>query len=487
VANFINDEEDLEGLVQSIRESQDSEKVKNIDDLVLFDYSEKSDEKTPEQKNLEKKQTHFSIQAAASAPISHSVAEAIKRELDKRDNREKTVRKQTGPIKDPSPSPSPLPLPEEDTDKYLISAESVDRKTIEPLVGFQVIPQYNKNEGYTDYSNGVVEIEKKRNESGVLRFTLLKHGHARTIFELNIQEENNEINVPVLSHDWIDQLIEKNGLEGYGGFYLVEMGDQMEDVDIDGKYEYRLYLDDQFKTVGADQAKFILFVGINPGNVLVKYLLNTGKTMERINLITPDEIFYDRVLINRKEKISFELFQKHSLSSILAPLNISGEDIGLFNSDISSEKATLNKYVINVPARPKGMTNYLELKHLDDSLFIGHTGQGKIVAPSEEFISEVLGAYELNDLDKQCIVQINFENSPEELILDGEYSDGYMGYRVLYLDKDGVFTDEISPLTTMAFILGDQQGMFFGKVTSGSGTKYFQSFCSDGTYLVEHF
>ena len=55
-----------------------------------------------------------------------------------------------------------------------------------------------------------------------------------------------------------------------------------------------------------------------------------------------------------------------------------------------------------------------------------------------------------------------------------------------YLDNDGIFNEELTPFTLKAFFIGQEEGVYSFKIKYIDNTvETFQSFCSEGSYLVE--
>ena len=63
-------------------------------------------------------------------------------------------------------------------------------------------------------------------------------------------------------------------MEGRVDFLLVDLGDEIDFVEIDKNYDGILYLNGDFKVTDYDDDyQFIMFVNIEPGNTLVRYRL----------------------------------------------------------------------------------------------------------------------------------------------------------------------------------------------------------------------
>ena len=167
-------------------------------------------------------------------------------------------------------------------------------------------------------------------------------------------------------------------------------------------------------------------------------------------------------------------------------LNIEGEEINYFNTSIISKSIGLNLYEIDVPVMPLGMRKYLELNHLGDTIYAGYLDNKAIKVPSKEYLNYVMDTFEIDSIENQCMIQINFEKPIVDFTYSSESLKGPIPFEVLYLDKDGMFNTDASDYAKKVFLIGDTSGSVNFKVEYADNSKdYFQSFCSPNTFLVE--
>ena len=101
----------------------------------------------------------------------------------------------------------------------------------------------------------------------------------------------------------------------------------------------------------------------------------------------------------------------------------------------------------------------------------------------------VLDSFNLENLDKRCMIQVNLKNAPSEVFIDGDSSLGPIALETRFLDKEGIFESEVenlNELTDQIFILGDHQGTIYIRINYINGqTDTLQTICSADDYLIE--
>ena len=101
----------------------------------------------------------------------------------------------------------------------------------------------------------------------------------------------------------------------------------------------------------------------------------------------------------------------------------------------------------------------------------------------------VLDSFNLESLDKRCLIQINLKNAPLEVLIDGDSSFGPIDLETQFLDKEGVFESDVenlNELTDQIFILGDLQGIINLRINYINGqADTLQTICSADDYLIE--
>jgi len=528
IDNF--EKQQLEDVVKVVESSTDF----NTDDIVFIDYTKNKDEdkaykeetteKATEEKselkidNNEKVATSIqeasvmaiessleSLEDVSKLDISHRVTDVIKREMNGEGiGQVKKAKSYTDLLKKfnkESPVTQALAAPVRDFDedsKMTIHALHTDMEKgmEESVYGFSMYAATDNNKVYDDLNEGKIEYKYSLNGySGLLRATLVKNFYMRTTIEVPLTGEYSNVEVPLIDIKSIESYIDKNELSGYGGYYLVDLGEYFEDVEISSdqntqnSYEQRVYLNEDFKIVkSAKNYRYILFLGVIPGNVRVQYLGANRTEASKITFVAPDEITFDVATAQPSHEITFDLTLKNTLGVQNVPLDLDTQKMKTFVGNMNPTKVASGKYVLNIPWATKGSRTYVEVNHLNSPIFVGIDGNNKLELPSLEFVQEILRSFSIDELhSNECLVHINFDKKEVVNVkVRGESSQGPMTFEQSFLDKDGVFTKYVSPMSSKLFLLGNEEGIFPIEIEYANGKKdYLRTYCSPGTYLLE--
>lgn len=472
------------------------------DDLVLIDYD---DEESPSMAN----QAPEDLTKLVSSPISSAVQNVIQREMRPSDRRVMDQLNSYGPGR----SQAFKKLINEEVKKAKEDSKAVakskykNRVTLYALeadlgggfkgdvTNFNFIPSYNNNEVKEDFNEGSLNIDYSLNgETGILRGTLVKNYFIRTTLEIPLGSEYSKFEIPMITQDTLIEYLDSHNLEGAGGYYLVDLGEYLEDVDLEKNtkerlsiYEHRVLLDDEFKIVKEGQGyRYVLFIGVEPGNINVRYLGINGQETSKITFLAPDELTYDFSQLERPVDLNIETKLQNTLGKKPSNLDISPENIINFLSGEKASKTAPGKFVLRTPWKIKGSRSYFELAYLDDSIFVGLDSDTELELPSLEFISEVMRAFQMEGINSECLLQMNIQKPIRNILMSGESDRGPTAYDLSYLDEDGVFSSEISPLTRKLFVLGNEEGIYNVQVKYEDGSSdYLRTYCSPSTYLLE--
>ncbi len=372
--------------------------------------------------------------------------------------------------------------------KIKVFEMNLNNKENNKVFQFQFIPDYDKNESINDDQDGNIILKNKFNDSqSLIRGTLVKHGLMRTKVEIPLGLEKMNFAIPMITQESMERFINENEIEGHGGFLLVDLGEHLDDVDIDQEYQSRVFIDENFKIADLQRNyRYVLYSGVKAGNIVIRYLLTNGRIAQKISHIVSDEILFEMGHISFPALEKLSLVERHALGSTTSELDVSQKNISIFNTDIKLTKEGLNRFEAEFPSRPLGMRHFIELTHLEGSLFVGFGQGGKLEVPSQDFIANILKVHDLDELNGQCVVQINLDKKIKNVIADGDTNNGAMSFRKTFLEKDGLFTEEPSEMSQKAFLIGEMPGVFNIKIEYQNGAaNYLQSFCSESTYLVE--
>jgi vacuolar-type H+-ATPase subunit F/Vma7 len=496
--------------IKTAKNVEEDKDKKKSDEMLFFDYSEKEEEKLVKTVVKEMKKDLPNVISMIQQTQNEIKEEIRKDEESKKVNLPKgkqvQLPTQIEPVRKEVSSPVRQPevdySKKNDDVKSLMSSQKKNdyprnaKLTIKTSVGiigkslkantsqFQFISDVSFGEPVTSGSIGAIEIEEMINEKvSTIRGTILGSETFPTIVELPLEYGDYLMNIPLLDRDNLFKKYE--GIRG--ALLLVELDESTDSIDIDHKYVERVYLSENFKEVDeGDSYRFILFVGVEPGNTLIQYLTLNEEVGEKIVHLVEDHVFYESNTFIESEKEKIELYETKVLGKKDLELNIEGEDIAFFNSGIKSKSIGLNLYEIDTPIMPLGMRKYLELSHLVETIYAGYQDNKSIKVPSKEYLNYVMDTFEIDSIENQCMLQINFEKPIVDFSYASESYKGPIAFEVLYLDKDGMFNEDASDFAKKVFLVGDTPGSINLKVEYADNSKdYFQTFCSPNTFVVE--
>jgi hypothetical protein len=314
-------------------------------------------------------------------------------------------------------------------------------------------------------------------------------GHISTRVDLPLEIGSFGSLIPLMSVESMEAYLNQHKLAAPGGFILVDLDREIIDVEIDKKYQHKSFLDANMKITEADEsARFALFAGVAPGNVMIRYLVNGRDIVERVAMVASDQVLYDMPVIAAGKKHSFGLYEMESLSLTPRELAISGRAIRSFNRKSTAVQDALNFYTLELRPSVVGNRTYTEVDHLRTTFFVGHHNSEKLVVPGQGFLNEVLAFHGVDSVERECMVQLNLPRDREllEIKLLGEGGHGPLALDQSYLNRDGTVSLDATEFSTHAFILGDLQGQIYLRLDYVDGTvDFLNSFCVPGTYLVE--
>ncbi len=495
---------DIEELVAKKEKSKKKEvKEEKSDEMLFFDYSERKQEEIIEVSNKEmEKEISKQVVTLAENPLKEEVlsideamqllpaGKQVKLEMDTQ--KEVTTQK-SAPTQTPDYSQlvqASLSAPKKNN--YPTNAKLSVRTSL-GIIGkglsknttpFQFVSDVSFGEPLSSGSIGAIEIEEMINERvSTIRGTILSSDTFPTIVELPLEYGDFLVNIPLLERDDVFKRFE--GIRG--AMLLVELDESTDSIDIDHKYVERILLNDRFKKVEeGDDYRFILYVGVEPGNTLIQYLTLNNEVGEKIVHLVEDHVLYESNTYIQSKKEKIELFETKLLGKNDLELNIDGDDIRYFNTGIGSKSIGLNLYEIERPVLPLGMRKYVELKHLGESIYVGFMDNKSLHVPSREYLNYVMDTLKIGDLDNKCLIQVNFSKNIVDMKVASESYKGPIGIEKLYLDKDGMFNTEASDFAKKVFMVGDTTGTMNIEVEySDQSRDYIQTFCSSNTIIVE--
>lgn len=372
---------------------------------------------------------------------------------------------------------------------FLLKAFEVNLKTqrAKDLSGFEFVPDFDRSQRVSDSNTGDLKISYPINDkkAAILTGVVQAHGLIPTRVDINLLETKKYI--PLFNEEGIQKFLEKEALEIRGNLILAEISKIVKDVEVDSSYQAKIYLSSKFKVVNSrEEARYVLFLGTQVGNTLMKYLLTNNESASKIVYVGEGEMFFDASQFVSSKRDQFSFMTRSLLGKSVKELNIDPEYISVFGSQNKSKKKTINTYEFKMPMMSLGERTYLEFKHLGYSLFLGTKSQNYIEVPSHDFIKKVMEINNLSHIGERCLVQINLTEELRNITISGKNKLGEMFVETTFLDQDGNFSIDSSELAEKVFVTGDQEGMFNAKVEYADGSVHFlKSFCSAGAFIVE--
>lgn len=356
------------------------------------------------------------------------------------------------------------------------------------LTNFEFIPAHDENLRFYDDASGELEIEQKlNNELSLLSGRIVSRDGVTTHVTLPMEQGMIDFNIPVLNKDNFSNFLIKENMNVPGGFLLIKFDSETDSVDISSHYSGRIFLDEDFKVTSKEvDYHYVLYAGIKPGNTLLRLLNFNGEIAEKIIHITENEIFYERVSYIASHFEKFEVRESRLLGKKGYELNIDGDNISYFNTKTKSKNISINTYKIKNPLLVLGMRKYYEFNHLEHSIFVGKWKNTFVEIPGADYIDYIFDAFTLESLEGRCMVQVNLSDPSVDFTISGGSEYGAMNLEVKFLDEDGLFNDEITPLAKKVFIIGEHEGIINYKISyDDSSSDIVQSTCSSSSYLVE--
>jgi len=369
---------------------------------------------------------------------------------------------------------------------------SLDGKS-EPVNNFSFQSHFDSREFFNSNFSGEIELETLMNgRHGIWSGTILpSNDYYPTRIDLTLEKEKLgpvDKEIPLINRASLRKILDENGSRERGGHFLVKLDPDTESIDVNAKYfEAKIFLDKKLKIVDeGEEFDYILFASITPGNVLVSYELSDRSVVSKIIHIVSEEVTLDFNGFYERDRDRFTIKEENILGRKMLNLEIEGHKITNFTDGKKATKDGL-KHEFIAPIVPSGTRQYLELNHLDDSIFVGKWEEETIAIPSVDFMNQTLRAMEIDNLTGRCFVQVNLDKKElEEVFLDGHGDNQGIYLKEKYLEDDGSLTGELSVRTKKIFIEGNQQGIIDIKLKYTDETEdYLHSYCSLNTYLIE--
>lgn len=369
-----------------------------------------------------------------------------------------------------------------------------DLDTTKEEMGFELRPQDNLSESFSDYGSGEVVIDQKIATPSMTRsVTILKNGYSPTNTDLIVEEGVSEITVPLIESEKMNEMLAPFNAIGPVGAVLVDIDDKIESVALDTPYSKLLKLNENMQITEGEDFNYHLFLGVKAGNSLLSYRTKNGEVNSKIIHIHENEVSFDMNIYEEIDKEKVTLLEEDLLSSEKTPLIISEELVKHFATYKKLTKLRNNLYEVAEEKNLLGTRKYLELSHQEEPVYIGYKFQKNLEIPSEKFMRYVLSQFENRTLTNRCIIQVNLNKKAVRLETSSESVHNSLDLKSIILDTDGKFYDSIHEKSKKIIIQGENNNSEISQDSKvnikiyyqDESVEYLSSYCSPNTYLVE--
>ena len=389
-----------------------------------------------------------------------------------------------------------LMIPEISESTYNLELFEIDysKREFEAVRNFEVRFFDNINESIEDYGSGKISFSKRLSGSvSTRRVGIYSRGYYPLITDIVLENAIVNAKMPLFSLSSMNEILEKENLVGDGAHLLVELDANTEDAEIDitKKYEQKIYLDKDLRVVDRENSdyNYVLFIGVDAGNAIVKYKKIDSEIITKLIYIEEGAVYYDPNFYfeSKSEIVSF--YKEGLLSKCKSLININSNDIDLWSDkEYFTKKESTNSLNIKNATYLLGSRKYMSVKYagLREQLFVGRWGQEKLVLPTEQYINHILSKFQAPFSQNSCVVQLNFSKKIREIYFNGQSAGQAMDMEINVLDRDGNFYKDFSEDSQRAFLLGQEEGAIHIKIKYADETEqYLHSYCNGSKYIVE--
>jgi hypothetical protein len=377
-----------------------------------------------------------------------------------------------------------------------ISLNSLDKLEADSgMDDFEFNPMFNQDE-VTQSDNGSVRIENNcASKCGNLEGKITAQGMADVYIKVPLKSKSNfkQLVLTMTEKDF-QKIYEDNSIAPDSGVLIINMNDKVLNIDLDRNYKYKKMFNKsgEVTEVVAD-AKYLLIAGVDAGPVTLSYQLENGWALDMIGVRSQSLTYLNPEFINEQQGVATFLLQD-TLSSKSRPLELGTNSIKSFDKYEEITQVTYNQFNFKNNYSIKGYRNYRQVIYSRNGVFSAHQFEddqslNEILLPSQEFKRVVSDYLSANEEDGQCIIQVNnMDNRLESIsVQQVNFRNEFEPSATMSLDEEGTFSSEISASTKNIFLNSDTPGTIHLKLNYLDGkTRYLNTFCIKGTYLVEH-
>jgi hypothetical protein len=357
-----------------------------------------------------------------------------------------------------------------------------------PLSGHQFEPLYDRNIRLSDnrHSGGITISHKLKADTGEIKGRVITEHGITTNISVVTEGGKFEVTVPILLIDELERALEGESSGGVGHL-LLDLEDHSIEISLDVESGKRFYLNRDFKPTTVDgDYRYLLITDIAAGNVLLSHHQSNELTIPRIINIVQDELLFESVQFRDGGQSKIELRERRLMSDVPFDLSLSSEDVSLFAMETKFQKSGLNQFDFYLDRHAYGSRNYFEFGKGDQAIFVGAGEANILEIPSKKFQDHILSLFDLDNLSNRCMLQINPRGDISQFTAGGTSGRGNMHLTTIFLDVDGVISDEAGSLTKKIFLSADEQGVINFQLKYADGSvDLVKSICSLDSYVVE--
>lgn len=414
--------------------------------------------------------------------ISPAVLDAIKREQKEKIGKFDYVKEKTPLI---SENAKPNITNQTDSSEY---SKMIDEKKYAEVEIRDILVKNSKKMNIQDHTMEVYNLSETKTyyfdrqnvevDTHSIYYKFREKGQIPTNLKLL---ENKKNTIPSISSENLETILQLNNLEIEGGILLVKSDSK--NLEIDSDYMFKVYLDENFVVLKEnDNFSYQMFLGLNKRNITIIDLVN-NKEISKISHVIDHELTYEEMVLGSPVEINITLVKEELLSNTSAPFTIDSQDFKLFNNGNSSDRLSQNLYRFDNASYFEGDKLFYFAK-LEENLVFATAETNEINLPSLSYQKEISKI--LDSKSEDCIVQLNVPEKLDAIEINFSGNTINQSYEMISLDREGVFSKEVSELTKKIFITGQNEGLFeINLIYQNGKSKTINSFCAEKTYLVE--
>jgi hypothetical protein len=379
------------------------------------------------------------------------------------------------------------------TSEIFLTARSIDlvNGKVGEMQAFTV-EFFDNGEVYQSNKKGEVLISENLSSKFGVRSALIgAKDFVPVVSDLVFEKTGVEASIPMITLDSFSTLLNQYQVNDDRGAILVEVNEDTIDLELNAE-AVRVNLDADYKITEEENYSYTMFLGVSPGNIVMTYKRSDESLVSKLMFVESGRIYFEANYYVEKEDEKFEMFEKAPLAIVPTPLKVGSESITEEFTNAFPEILNFNTIKFPTSSYAIGSRRYINVQSTIDQFMVGLGESGNIILPSEVMTNLAYEALAIEDLETNCLVQVNTKKDLKEIsyvgksILKKGELDGPMYSMVVALDRDGEFYSDISEETTNFFLMGEGEGTFDVNIEYKDGSREFlKTYCKQGIHLIE--